>query len=172
MTKRFVRPIRIEGDIAYVPLNQGYEAVIDAADVHLVAGFNWTASVRRRKDGSVLKVYAGRIERPGNRCIRMHRLIAGTPDGADTDHIDSDGLNNRRSNLRTATRSQNAQNSKVRIDNSSGIKGVFKVKSKWRAIIWVDKRKITLGTFVNRDDAAVAITSARAKLHGEFGRSQ
>ena len=44
------RPIRIEGDVAYVPLTKGYEAIIDVEDVPLVEGRNWHAHVVRKKD--------------------------------------------------------------------------------------------------------------------------
>ena len=59
----------------------------------------------------------------------VHRVIAGTPVGMETDHRDRDGLNNRRSNLRNATIAQNRSNAAISADNTSGVKGVC--RDKW-----------------------------------------
>lgn len=163
------RPIRIAGDVAYVPLTSGYEAVIDSADVHLVAGCNWHASVKRRKDGSIRTVYARRQQRIGDRQKPqfMHRVIDQTPDGFETDHRDGNGLNNRRMNLRTATTAQNQHN------RSGDIKGAFwrKRRHVWGASIRVHGKRIDLGSFRSEEEAASAYRAAKAKLHGEFSRS-
>lgn len=164
------REIRIEGDIAYVPLTKGFEAVIDVDDVPLVSMFNWHARV---KPGA--SSYAAfRIVRPdGVRAdILMHRLIAQTPDHLDTDHRDGNGLNNRRSNLRNATKSQNMHNARQRVDNSSGYKGVcwHKKKSKWVARIRLNGRQHHLGYFSTPQDAHEAYRQASDRMHGEFSR--
>ncbi len=87
-----VRPIRIEGDLAYVPLTKGYEAVIDAADVCLVENFNWYADTSHGHT-----VYARRNVNNGKPCsIKMHRVITGCEEGLLVDHKDCNGLNNRR----------------------------------------------------------------------------
>jgi len=166
-----IRPIRIEGDVAYVTLTRGYEAIIDASDVPLVEGFNW--SVCSRKDRHT--VYAVRHERsdPKIRKIRMHRAIMGDPDGFQIDHIDSDGLNNRRSNLRLATHAENARNGRIRKDNTSGFKGVGwnAPNKKWRAEIKVDNKKYYLGCYETIDMAYAAYVAASEKMHGEFARA-
>ncbi len=174
------RPIHIVGDIAIIPLTQGYEAVIDAADLSLVEGFNWTADVvRRRKDGSVLTVYASRQHRLSNgkqMKIRLHRLLMAESNDMDVDHRDGNGLNNRRrgdtGNLRIVTSSQNMHNKRVSINNSSGVKGTYweKTRSKWRALIAVDGRRHHLGYFDSKDEAAAAYARASDDLHGEYGR--
>ena len=176
MAKKAIRPIRIEGNVAYVPLTQGYEAIIDAADVPLVEGHNWCANVRLRKDKSIWSVYAltnapvvNGKRRPS---ILMHRVIAGTPDHMVADHRDGNGLNNRRKNLRNATQAQNRLNSKVRCDNASGVKGVVwdKPRGKWRASIKIDGEAIHLGRFDDIGSAAAAYARASAALHKDFGR--
>ena len=169
------RPIRIEGDVAYVPLTRGYEAVIDAADVPLVDGFNWSAKVNRRKDGSIRTVYAFRMDllpSGKKRMVMMHRIIAGTPNGFDTDHRDGDGRNNRRSNLRTATKAQNQHNARTRADNTSGARGVSwnKGATKWEARIMLGGIRHSLGLFKTVEAAASAYARGSAELHGEFGR--
>ncbi|MGL6208716.1 MAG: hypothetical protein ACRC14_02660 [Paracoccaceae bacterium] len=175
---RKIRPIRIEGNIAYVPLTKGYEAVIDSEDLPLVDRWNWCALLQRRRDGSIRAVYAIRMEPcdTGRKqiAIRMHRVILGLAqkDLAQGDHADGDGLNNRRKNLRYATIAENRRNSRTPCHNTSGIKGVSwhsNVK-KWQAYIGTSRQKKYLGSFDKIEDAASAYARASADIHGEFGR--
>jgi len=100
----------------------------------------------------------------------MHRVILAAPDGYDVDHIDGDGLNCLKSNMRIATRSENSQNHRSRINNTSGVKGVYLRRGKWQAEIVLEGRKFVLGSFTDINDAAKAYADASARLHGEFGR--
>jgi len=167
------RPIRIEGDLAYISLTKGYEAIIDAADVHLVVGFNWTASVKYRTDGTLRSVYAYRKPRVEGKqlMLQLHRVILNAPADMEVDHIDGNGLNNSRSNLRLATHAENQCNRRY-ATNSSGVKGVTWNKSsgKWMAAIVANGEKHSLGEFFDLDSAAACVASARTRLHGEFGR--
>lgn len=135
------RPIRIDGDVAYVTLSRGHVAIIDAADAPEVGRWNWTADVRPHV------VYAKRHDTASDRQVYLHRAILGDQAaGLDVDHRDCDGLNNRRSNLRTATRLENMRNLRQSRNNLSGIKGVsfHKHSGKWRARIKVAGRKSRL----------------------------
>jgi hypothetical protein len=166
---RTVRPIRIKGREAFVTLTKGYVAVIDAADVPLVEGFNWTALVRPHT------VYAYRrltIAGHSGPCLLLHRVILGIEGDRQGDHIDCDGLNNRRANLRIATRSENQRNQRRSRTNTSGVKGVtWDIGTqKWRAQIKSDSGPRYLGVFQNIEDAVAAYATASEKLHGEFGR--
>ena len=164
------RRIRVDGALAYVPLTQGIEAVIDAADVPLVEGVIWHARV---KPGATSYAVHRVSNGDGTRTdVWMHRLIARTPEGLDTDHIDGNGLNNQRCNLRNATKSQNMHNARPRRDNSSGVKGVSwnKRRSKWTARIRLGGVQHHLGQYATLDDAQAAYTQASARLHGEFAR--
>jgi hypothetical protein len=102
--------------------------------------------------------------------ILLHRLIAATPDGMDTDHIDRDKTNNRRGNLRHATRSENMYNAGPRKDNTSGYRGVHwhPQTGKWRVRIWANKKCIHVGLFSNKSDAIAAHKAAVTELHGDF----
>jgi HNH endonuclease. len=106
----------VEGDAAYIPLTKGYTAIIDLADLHLVGDWQWYASVRYDCAGNVMCVYA-QSKQPlpdgTKKWFRLHRVILNPDSGFDVDHIDSDGLNNRRANLRVATRAQNTANQRL-----------------------------------------------------------
>ena len=86
------------------------------------------------------------------------------------DHKDTDSLNDRIENLREATGSQNKANTRIRKNNTSGIKGVAwrKDKNKFRARITVDRREICLGHFDTEEEAREAYLSASRKYFGEF----
>jgi len=86
------------------------------------------------------------------------------------DHIDGNRMNNRIENLRPATKSQNGFNSKKRIDNTSGIKGVswYKPYNKWVAYCYVMGKKYNLGYYQDKDEAAKVVKEFREKHHGEF----
>ena len=106
---------------------------------------------------------------------KQHRVIFLYHHGylpVEVDHIDGNGLNNRIKNLRPAKHAENMRNSKVSIDNTSGVKGVgwHKQGQKWRARVALDGKRHNLGLFDNKLDAAAAVFSARNKLHGEFAR--
>ena len=165
-----IRQIRIEGNVAYVPLTRGYEAIIDAADVPIVAGFNWVASVKSHT------TYAIRTDRlDGKRCsVLLHRFILGIMDRRDleVDHKNCNGMDNRRDNLRLATRSQNNQNRRIGIRNTSGFKGVSwdNGRRKWIATIKIHGRSKRIGQFSTPETAATAYAIASARIHGEFGR--
>ena len=110
-----------------------------------------------------------------NRNHACHRLawlyVYGSfPDGY-LDHINGDRHDNRIANLRPATRSQNHGNSRRPRHNTSGFKGVTKVRNKWRAQITKNNRSIHLGTFNTPEAAHAAYCEAAQKLFGEFVRA-
>ncbi len=106
-----------------------------------------------------------------------HRIIFAMfnncdPGMSDIDHIDGDKSNNRPSNLRIATRSQNTCNQGARKNNKSHFKGVSPNGSGFSAQITVRGKCIHLGTFKTPRDAHSAYCSAAERLHGKFARSQ
>ena len=107
--------------------------------------------------------------------LRVHRLIYIMHHGfapKSIDHIDGNSLNNRIENLRPATAKQNQQNSALRKDNKSGVKGVKKCKNKWRADIKIDGKQTYLRLFATIEEASSAIKATREKYHGEFARHE
>jgi len=164
--KKPLRPIRIVGDIAYIPLTRGYEAIIDAADVPLVEGRSWYANV------TPSAVYAQSRSPDGSRTAMMHREILSPQGGMVVDHADRNGLNNRRRNLRESTVSQNQHNRKLNSNSSSGFKGVFWQSStkSWGARLRINGESIYLGVYKDPKDAAQAIMAEREARHGEYAR--
>jgi hypothetical protein len=150
-----------------IPLTQAKIALVDDQDLVLVSKYIWHAAY----DPSSGVYYA--VTNPGcrrgRRQIRMHRLILGEPDNQ-IDHVDGDGLNNQRHNLRVATHSQNMQNRHAW--GCSRFKGVKRSSNgkKWRATIYKDKKAINLGSFNIEVDAARAYDSKASELFGQFAR--
>jgi hypothetical protein len=163
-----IRPIRIDGNIAYVPLTKGYEAIIDAEDAVSVGQWNWAAYARHGRRC----VYAIRSDRTGggNKTIFLHRFLLECSNGFCVDHIDGNGLNNTRINLRIATFSQNQHNSTISRDNTSGYKGVIfdRRRNVWRAAIAKNRKRLHLGSFTTPEAAYSAYCDAAQELHGEF----
>lgn len=108
---------------------------------------------------------------------RAHRLAwfymyEEWPDG-EIDHINSDQSDNRITNLRIATSSNQRMNSRRRSDNTSGVKGVWydKRRAKWIAEVWVDGKKHHIGQFATLLEAKGARIAAAHRLHGAFART-
>lgn len=142
-----------------IPLNHGFYALVDDADFAELSKYSW-----HYKQG-----YAVRTENyykeDGNRScrtIRMHRELLNTPPGYDTDHANCDKLDNRRANLRVATRQQNAANQRA----TSGYKGVYKQFGRWKVML---ARKY-IGLFKTDVEAARAYNKAALERYGEFAR--
>jgi hypothetical protein len=143
--------------IVRIPLTQGKWAIVDAIDAPRVLPFRWHAHRR----GKVF--YAARAI--GRAKCYMHAFLCGV---SSVDHRDGDGLNNRRSNLRPCTDSQNQANAPIRSDNTSGFKGVSFTRGKWRAFIRFHKKRFFLGCFESPQAAAAAYDQAAQRLFGEF----
>ena len=165
--KTVKRPIRIEGDVAYIPLTRGYEAVIDVEDVYLVEGKNWHAHIC--KGGNYARTWVR--EKDGKRRgLLLHTAITRNEM---TDHQDGNGLNCRRGNMRAADRAGNSQNRRVQKNNLTRLKGVSPTRSgKWLARIAADGTQHNLGVHDSPEAAHEAYSEASKRLHGEFGRSQ
>lgn len=155
---------------ALIPLTQGVFAKVDLVDYVTLSQWKWYASYNTYTKS----FYAQSDQLPPGSSRAMQRLILGLRrgDARIADHINHDTLDNRRFNLRITTRAGNAQNSKIRYNNLSGLKGVhFCARSgngKWRAQIQVDGRKVHIGYFMSKEEAHQAYIDAGRRLHGKF----
>jgi hypothetical protein len=142
-----------------VPLTRDLEALIDAPDAHLVAGAAWHAVSSRRT------FYA--CHRIGSRVLRMHTILTGWPL---VDHVNGNGLDNRRANLRPATFAENARNRRRPKNNTSGFKGVSwnRRQGQWQSYITADGKRRHLGFHGTAETAALAYDVAARELHGAF----
>lgn len=108
--------------------------------------------------------------------ISLHRTLMNPPDDMVVDHINGNGLDNRRVNLRICTRAQNNHNKKKMGSNTSGFVGVYKYAphgtwdGRWYALVTVAGRTKHLGTFKIAEDAARAYDAAAKELIGEYAR--
>ena len=167
----------------FIPLTQGQVAVVDFDDFELVRGYSWYAKWCKHRKKYVAarsefdpEKYArlGPVEgqKNHNKTILMHRQIAAQMGLPDVDHADLNTLNNRRNNLRPCTRSQNVANSNKRIHNTSGFKGVHwnTTAKAWAARIGLNGKRIFLGYFNTKEEAAKAYDDAAKQYFGKFSR--
>jgi len=145
-----------------IPLTRGKFALVDANDYYWLTKYKWISLSNANTSYASSRV-KGKI-------TKMHRLITNAPADLIVDHIDHDGLNNRRSNLRLCTPAQNARNAAPNKGTTSKYKGVHKSKGakKWGATIQYNKKIYHLGTFENEIDAAKAYDAKAPELFGEF----
>lgn len=146
-----------------IPLANGRgAALIDDGDLALVDGRRW----------SMASGYARHSELVNGKwvVVFMHRLITGASPDQHVDHANRNRLDNRRANLRFATRSQNGANRKVSRNNTSGYVGVGRRRDsgKWQARLCVEGTRLHLGIFHDVADAARAYDAAALEHFGEF----
>lgn len=149
--------------ISLIPLTRGKYAIVDRDDYERLSQNKWLAL----KSGNTF--YASR--HPANKCvIWMHREILNTPIGFFTDHINRNGIDNRKSNLRICSKAENCHNQKYRKNNKSRFKGVcfHKASGKWQSQIMINYKTIHLGIFSNEVDAAREYDIKSKELHGQF----
>lgn len=154
---------------AVIRLSDGSIALVDDEDFVLLAQYSWNTL---RTNGRVYATTRSPDVDGDRTCRYMHRVILDAPADIQVDHLNGDGLDNRRENLRLATNSQNSKNKGRYRNNSSGYKGVYKRlgRERWRADIMSDGQRRRLGEFSSAEEAARAYDKAALELHGEFAR--
>lgn len=142
-----------------IKTKQGREILVDEEDFENLNQYKWYGVI-----------YPSRYL-PKYSTQSMHRMLMGNPEGMQVDHINGDGFDNRKANLRICTRSENLYNQK-KYKGQSSYKGVswFKPTKKWRANINFKKKYILLGYFNTELAAAMVYDMAAVDLHGEFAR--
>lgn len=148
-----------------IPLTRKKFAIIDDDDYEKVSKYKWQSMDHIYTD------YAMTTKNRKN--IYMHRLIMNTKSDEHIDHINGNGLDNRKSNLRIANKQINAYNSRKRItykgkNSSSGYKGVSKEDKRWRCRIRINNKDIYLGRFDTEEQAAEMYDLMAKKYIGRF----
>jgi hypothetical protein len=152
-------------DIRYISLTKGKYAIVDAEDYERLAKHRWFA----KKSGSN-KFYACRTE--NGRGISMHREIMQPAPGKVVDHIDGNGIYNRRRNMRNCTISQNAHNTNrpVKEGKVSKYIGVFRRDGKWGARLAYNGKQQHIGMFDTEIEAAMARDRKAIEVVGEYAK--
>lgn len=153
-----------------IKLTQNKFALVDNSDYEWLNNFKWYPD--KSGDKNFYVVRNSKDCNGKHKKIRMHQEIMGTPRGMETDHIDGNGLNNQRKNLRICTRSQNQHNRGKYKCNTSGYKGVswHKVKKKWSANIGVNGKLIFIGDYFTIEQAYKAYCMACQEYHKDFSK--
>lgn len=152
---------------------RGRFTIVDDDDFIWLLLFSWHVN----PDGYVVTTASNKPTRH----FKMHRLVNNTPPGMTTDHINRNKLDNRKSKLQTATRSQQQQNQKIQWGQkiqqgrSSKYKGVCFIKkdrkSRWQADIRIHNKSVHIGTFKDEIEAAKAYDRMAVELFGEFANT-
>lgn len=142
-----------------VHLTQGMTAEVDDEDAPLVFSIKWHA-VRARHTSYA----AGRVD---GRTVYMHRFLLGVDRGLHVDHIDRNGLNNRRQNLRACTPAENSRR-RIAPKDGLGLRGVWVKGNRFVAQIGHGGKFLYLGSFGTAAEASAAYQAAAAKLFGAF----
>lgn len=167
--------IEVVGDVAIVPLTLGYVTTVDAdlLDVPLSAvlsdGSTWTGLIGDRNWKVMCDEHRryARCRVRHSRELRLHRLIAQAPRDKHVDHVNGNGLDNRRTNLRLVTVSQNSMN-RSRVYGKTGFKGVEINGGTFRAQITRDGRTLRGKRRKTAAEAATDYDMMARELHGEF----
>jgi len=173
------RVMKLDEDVSYlieekhngrksraIQLTQGKFAIVDSGDCDWLSKFNWHAHERGRT------WYARRAA--SSRTVFMHRAVLEHHgfdlSSGEVDHINGDGLDNRKSNLQIVSHAENIRKSRVQKNNKSGFRGVswHKGDRRWQAFVEVDNIRKYLGSFKNKIDAALAYDQAAKIYFGKF----
>lgn len=166
MRRRHRDQVQILGDgTVKIALTLGMFAVVDEADLPLVANRLWYA--QKGRNGVFYAAH-----KSGDGHLLMHRVIVGAGEKTEVDHGDGDGLNNRRFNLSVGGRQENSRNLGARKNSPFGILGVTQHRKTMRYIarIMIDGKSIHLGYFATLHEAAQARATAEADMIGVHPR--
>lgn len=147
-----------------IKTSSGKVFIIDREDYKKVSLYKWHISSHG---------YVKRDEWNGKnrKVVYLHRYILEINNTKSlVDHVNGDKLDNRKSNLRLCNRSQNACNSKLSKNNSSGYKGVRKKRKKWQAYFKFNGKQKSIGVFETKQEAALAYNKKVLAVFGEFAK--
>lgn len=152
-----------------IKLTQSKHAIVSDTDFSMLKKFKWCAHREGKNWYAITNVEKREIIKIGKTQIRMHQLILKT---IGIDHINGNGLDNRRSNLRKATSSQNNSNRKKSSGKSSKFNGVYwdSDRKKWVAQIKKNGTVLYLGSFKSERLASIIRDKASIRMFGKYGK--
>ena len=137
-----------------IHLKHGEIALVDAEDYDRLCEFKWYAVSSR----------GCKYAKTGKNS-RMHRMILNVKDSKlVVDHINGNGLDNRKANLRVVSHAENIKNRQRPTGNKTSIPGVYKQKNRWMTRVCVNYQNINLGCFDNEEDATAAVNKFRLSI--------
>jgi len=158
--RRGKTPKPTDDGACYIPLTHGAVAIVDREDYQELNKYRWFLRTVRGH------AYAARIS--NGTTILMHRVIMQPPEGMVVDHIDGNGLNNRRRNLRVCTQGENGCNSRPR-RNRSGFRGVLERENgKYGVVVKFKGKTYWGGVYDDPVEAAKARDKLARQLHGPY----
>ncbi len=141
-------------DTKQIFLKHGEIALVDAEDYDRLVSFNWYSVLSK----------GSKYAKTGKNS-RMHRMILNLSDSKlIVDHINGNGLDNRKQNLRVVSSSENVKNRQRPSSNKTSIPGVYKQRNKWVARVCVNYQNISLGRFDKEEDAVIAVNAYRLSI--------
>lgn len=141
-----------------IPLTKGYTAIIDDAD-YAVTKYPW-----------YIQINGGNLYARSTTYGMLHNFLMKPSAGFFVDHIDGNGLNCQRYNMRIGTKSQNNANRIRNVVNPSGYRGVIAHHGKWKAYCYFKDRTIYGGVYDTPEEAALARDKLAKQYHGKFAR--
>lgn len=145
------------------------ETIVDIEDLGRCLSYRIHRKISNRENGVDLKYAVAKID---GKNVRLHHLIMGDKN---CDHINNNGLDNRKENLRPATVSKNGMNKRIQSNNSTGVVGVVSIKhnntSPWMPMIKINNKTIRLGTEYSFDEAVKKRLIAEAELFKEHSNN-
>lgn len=157
-----------------IRLSNGMFSLVDEEDIEVLSRWKWQA-----KWNTCTRSFYAIRELPTHKgwkrkYVRMHRQILGLEEGNPLtgDHINHDTLDNRRANLRVATKQEQQYNIRISQVNKTGFKGVSVDKGRFRARIRIDKKEFLLGYYSSPEEAHIVYCKAAKQHHGKFARTQ
>ncbi len=164
-------PHPLSQDTRLIPLTQGQFALVDAADYDWLMQWKWCAAWNPNTRSYYAKRNTPRVNGKQD-SIWMARSILGLDqnDSRIADHITHQTLDNRHVNLRVVTGSQSVMNRRLPRNNTSGFKGVVldKRTGRWRAQIYFERKRISLGFFSNPEHAHAIYQKAALRYFGQY----
>lgn len=149
-----------------IQLSGGHVAVVDDVDCEMLSRLTWSADA----DGRTAYAVRARTCRRGGGNVFMHRMIMLPDPDQDVHHINGDGLDNRRCNLRVCSHAENRRHNRRYANSTSGFKGVSWNKKSGRFEAYIAEGGVQhhFGHFSTPEEAAAAYDAAAHDLHGEF----